>query len=456
MIDAQTLIQAAESGDTHTVKALLDQGADVDAKLASGETALMRAASNGHLQIVEILLEHGADVNAKRGDGMTALIRAAFFGHSDVVRALVEHRADVHAQDRLGSTAIRWASSKGYPDIVQILKNPQPAPAKAPVVSQAAAPIIAPLVVNEPVQPASSPADIQPFIAPVAAHAPPPPPVNWHTEADEAANTHESNSDLLSVLPLNEDDRRELIVESNIVPPSVTIANPTSPPTRELTVESNTVPPAFSLPAAVPDIEAGNFIPFSGKSLWRIGIAALIISFVSGAAVYTLTKDMRRPPTDSHVQSVVKEPVVKEPVAQPVRPTTPPPSAQNKQNSQSKIQQANTTIARPAAATSNTNSTSERKASRNVALVQPSESASAQRNKAPRKKDLTQQDNIRRDQPQGEVVSLPSNKSENNVKEVVPPQAAPTQDAVSNELRPSITPSANPSSSPKKKVIRWP
>ena len=58
---AQTpLMEAALRGDTEKVKALLAQGADVNAKTRFGGTALMYAARNGHKEIVRILWEAGA------------------------------------------------------------------------------------------------------------------------------------------------------------------------------------------------------------------------------------------------------------------------------------------------------------------------------------------------------------------------------------------------------------
>ena len=67
---------AALYGHHEVVEALLKNGADVDAYMEGGATALMLAARNGHPYVVEALLKSGADVNAKDpdGDGDTALI----------------------------------------------------------------------------------------------------------------------------------------------------------------------------------------------------------------------------------------------------------------------------------------------------------------------------------------------------------------------------------------------
>jgi hypothetical protein len=70
--------------------AMVDKGADVQARDASGSTALMWAAFNeaGDATIVEELLRLGVDPNAKNQAGETALIWASRRGNTKVVEAL--------------------------------------------------------------------------------------------------------------------------------------------------------------------------------------------------------------------------------------------------------------------------------------------------------------------------------------------------------------------------------
>ncbi len=56
----QDLVVAAARGDTATVQALLDAGADVNAKDNEGWTALHEAEIGGHTEVVEILKNAGA------------------------------------------------------------------------------------------------------------------------------------------------------------------------------------------------------------------------------------------------------------------------------------------------------------------------------------------------------------------------------------------------------------
>ena len=47
------------------VTALLDKGADVNAKFRYGTTALFKAAERGNTEVVKVLLARGADVSVK-------------------------------------------------------------------------------------------------------------------------------------------------------------------------------------------------------------------------------------------------------------------------------------------------------------------------------------------------------------------------------------------------------
>ncbi len=63
--DAEELIQAANDGFVSSVKALLDQGLNVNVKNNIGATALIAACGQGQTEVVKLLLARGADVNDK-------------------------------------------------------------------------------------------------------------------------------------------------------------------------------------------------------------------------------------------------------------------------------------------------------------------------------------------------------------------------------------------------------
>ena len=121
--ESTTLMKAAWRGDTDAVTDLLDDGVDVNSKIAGGITALMFAAWRGHLATVQALLAKGAEVDARTAAGTTSLMCAAATGHTVVAQTLLDSGASVNAEARNGSTALMDATSEGYIEIVQMLQQ---------------------------------------------------------------------------------------------------------------------------------------------------------------------------------------------------------------------------------------------------------------------------------------------------------------------------------------------
>lgn len=89
------LYEAARKGDAAEVKALLDKGADVNAKFRYGATALFKAAERGNTEVVKLLIERGADVNVKDTFySATALSWALQKGHTAIVVAILAKSAE--------------------------------------------------------------------------------------------------------------------------------------------------------------------------------------------------------------------------------------------------------------------------------------------------------------------------------------------------------------------------
>ena len=61
---AEDVIAAARAGDVAAVRALVADGADVDARQGDGATALHWAAHRGDHALAEVLIAAGADVDA--------------------------------------------------------------------------------------------------------------------------------------------------------------------------------------------------------------------------------------------------------------------------------------------------------------------------------------------------------------------------------------------------------
>jgi ankyrin repeat protein len=82
-----------ERGSAPIVKALLAAGSPVDARTSTGATPLMFASASGDTAAITALLDKGADVNARETDRLqTPLIFAAAANRLDAVKLLVASR----------------------------------------------------------------------------------------------------------------------------------------------------------------------------------------------------------------------------------------------------------------------------------------------------------------------------------------------------------------------------
>ena len=119
---ATALHWAAYWDDLTTARLLIAAGATVAATNALGVTPLWLACNNGSAAMVEALLDAGADANAALPSGETPLMTASRTGNANAVRLLLGHAARVHAKEGShGQTALMWAVAQQHPTIVQAL-----------------------------------------------------------------------------------------------------------------------------------------------------------------------------------------------------------------------------------------------------------------------------------------------------------------------------------------------
>jgi ankyrin repeat protein len=115
-------LRAALSGDTASMRMLLEYGADPNLPTFAGTTPLMAAAGvnwvvaqtyteskDAQLDAIELCLALGADVNAANSMGLTALLGAANRGSNEIIELLAANGARLDVADKEGRTALRWA-----------------------------------------------------------------------------------------------------------------------------------------------------------------------------------------------------------------------------------------------------------------------------------------------------------------------------------------------------------
>jgi uncharacterized protein len=114
---------AAHWNDAEAVRLLLRAGASPSTKNRFGASPLSEAAISGSSDLVAALLEAGADARAlSTVDGETVLMTAARAGNVDAVRLLLDRGADVNAKERYkGQTALMWAAAERHPAVVKLL-----------------------------------------------------------------------------------------------------------------------------------------------------------------------------------------------------------------------------------------------------------------------------------------------------------------------------------------------
>lgn len=92
------------------------------AAYAANPSPLADAAERGDVSAVRALLRDGAEVNAAQGDGMTALHWAADRGDADLARLLTYAGANVEAGTRIGHyTPLHVAAGTGQAEVIRVL-----------------------------------------------------------------------------------------------------------------------------------------------------------------------------------------------------------------------------------------------------------------------------------------------------------------------------------------------
>ena len=110
-----------EGGDVNCVKAIIEKGANVNAKDIHGWTPLMFAANSGNDNIIEYLI-HNSNVNIHdiENQGRNALMLASYTGNHKVCHLLLEKGSNPNyickysTSDSVSFSALRFAAERGH------------------------------------------------------------------------------------------------------------------------------------------------------------------------------------------------------------------------------------------------------------------------------------------------------------------------------------------------------
>ena len=110
------------------VEVLLETGADIAAVARNPMRVqpLHSAAAGGRARIAAALLERGADANARQEGGFVALHAAAQNGDAELLRLLLEHGADPTLATDAGKTARDLAHEAGHAELALLLSREAP------------------------------------------------------------------------------------------------------------------------------------------------------------------------------------------------------------------------------------------------------------------------------------------------------------------------------------------
>ena len=121
--DDARLVDAARRNEAAAVRALLDEGLDVNARHPDGSTALLWAVYYDDAETAGVLLGAGADANANAANeyGEAPLSLAARNGNPTLAATLLDAGADPHAVKPSGETVLMAAARAGSLEVVELL-----------------------------------------------------------------------------------------------------------------------------------------------------------------------------------------------------------------------------------------------------------------------------------------------------------------------------------------------
>jgi ankyrin repeat protein len=123
---ATALTEASLRGSADIVRLLLQHGADPNHAVKQfAATPLIFAAMRGSEPVLDLLISKGASVEARDATGSTALMWAVYSDNAGPAAAarLIAAGADVNAKNKLGESPMTWAARRGETAMVALLRK---------------------------------------------------------------------------------------------------------------------------------------------------------------------------------------------------------------------------------------------------------------------------------------------------------------------------------------------
>lgn len=502
-IVAQMLMSAVETGDARKVKTLLEVGADADAALDNGETALIRAALRGYTDVVKVLLEAGANINPQRDQGLTALIAAMLSGHSDIVRLLLEKGVDISKAASDSTTARKlaeWIAARGFGELAALLRDAEAASITRHVTGAANDTNVAATEVRETysneganTELCSSAADTEDFarsqdgenFVTQVGTGEPSSPETLHPEGDvqlEEPELFPQEGPFEMVVPLAKVDEPDASATpaDNQQPTDDVAASGSSPDEQETLITPRTSPASgqHNNPAARLEPLPPSFAVQLNETLhsWPAVSTVLIVFFASTVMMFTIMRNKKQPAIEQPNQPFTNVDSQLQQTAPSVMPAQ-PASERNEQAGMTPVTSSSVpadTAMRdvptptqpepiqglPAKAPIPANAKVKMPQNRSEHSNTPSPAtvnSSSRHSKGKIVSDTTPSPEVKTGQREAKVISARSNKQENERQSVfVIPRVAPQTTLPQGESLPP--PSAPVPSAPSKtkKVIQWP
>lgn len=116
---------AVEENETKEIQRLLSLGAEIDARDKNNQTPLLLAAyrneDDSHFHTIKTLLENGANVNAQDDTGYTSTHYLAIESSVEMLRLLMSYKADLSLKNNQGEIPLFDAARGGNFEVMRLL-----------------------------------------------------------------------------------------------------------------------------------------------------------------------------------------------------------------------------------------------------------------------------------------------------------------------------------------------